>query len=225
MAARAAVVKNVTADKIAHAAATTKRVSSTSRMPRAQRREQIVGAAATVFVGGGFASASMEDVARAAGVTRLIVYRIFESKEALYLAVLSSVIDDLAKVFDHDDSVGVASESSRPREPIAALLLGAARRQPDGFHLLWRHAQNEPEFRWLAAQFKAAATQYARTLLGTSISDPTMLKWAAESLVSHLYESICLWLDRGRVSRDTEFLTMLTEGVRAMVNEWARVSV
>jgi AcrR family transcriptional regulator len=197
-----------------------KRVATTARLPRAQRREQIVGAAATVFVGGGFASASMEDVARAAGVTRLIVYRIFESKEALYLAVLSNVIDDLAETFDATP----AREAGQQRDSIAALLLGVARRQPDGFRLLWRHASNEPEFSWLAAKFKATASEYAGTLLGTSLTDPTLLKWAADSLVSHIYESICLWLDRGHESRDAEFLNMLSEGVRAMVNEWVRTS-
>ena len=63
------------------------------RLPRSERREQIIRAAAGVFVGGGFEGTSVDDVARAAGVTRLIVYRIFESKEALYQAVLQSVID------------------------------------------------------------------------------------------------------------------------------------
>lgn len=190
----------------------------TARMPRAERREQIVRAAATAFVSGGFDGTSMEDVARAAGVTRLIVYRIFESKEALYLAVLSSVLDDLADRFDP----ALGAPPVNQRSSIAAELLQVARSQPDGFRLLWRHASNEPEFGWLAATFREAATEYAVALIATSLADPTMVHWAAESLVSHLYESICLWLDRGDPTRDPQFLNMLTEGVRAMVTEWAR---
>lgn len=196
-------------------------MSPTPRLPRAERREQIVRAAATVFVSGGFDGTSMEDVAKAAGVTRLIVYRIFESKEALYLAVLSSVIDDVAESFD----VASAPDVAQPREQIAVMLLRVARRQPDGFRLLWRHASNEPEFSWLAANFKTAATHYAVALLSTSLADTALVKWAAESLVSHLYESICLWLDRGTEARDPIFLSMLTEGVRAMVTEWVRISL
>ncbi len=194
---------------------------TTNRLPRAQRREQIVRAAAAVFMTGGFGGASMEDVARAAGVTRLILYRIFESKEALYLAVLSSVLDDLT------DSFGAESppDPGQMREPIAAVLLRVARRQPDGFRLLWRHASNEPEFSWLAAKFRADATEYAVTLLSESFTDTAMLKWAAESLVSHLYESICVWLDRGDALRDAHFLRLLIAGVRAMVNEWTRISL
>lgn len=158
----------------------------------------------------------MEDVARAAGVTRLIVYRIFESKEALYLAVLSEVLDDIAASFEF----GVAPEEFERRQSIAVILLGIARRHPDGFRLLWRHTSNQAEFSELFSLFKSAATDYAVALLATSIPDPTINRWAAESLVSHLYESICLWLDRSGPERDGEFLRLLTDGVRAMVSVW-----
>ncbi len=203
---------------------------STARLPRAQRREQIVRAAATVLLSGGYDGTSMEDVARAAGVTRLIVYRIFESKEALYLAVLTAVLDDLSARFDagpthprsdagptHSrDEVAAGSES------VAARLLGVARRHPDGFRLLWRHASNQAEFSELYALFASAATDYAAGLIAEVSSEPTMLRWAAESVVSHVYESICLWLDRGDVALDDQFLRMLEDGVRAMVIAWTR---
>ncbi len=186
------------------------------RLPRVERRAQIVRAAASVFRSGGYDKTSMEDVARAAGVTRLIVYRIFESKEALYLAVLAAVLDDIAESFEF----GSEPEQFDQRNSIAALLLGIARRHPDGFRLLWRHASNQAEFAELFTLFKSAATDYAVALLSPAIPDPTMNHWAAASLVSHLYESICLWLDDGEASRDAEFLTMLTNGVRAMVMVW-----
>lgn len=203
---------------------------STARLPRAQRREQIVRAAATVLLSGGYDGTSMEDVARAAGVTRLIVYRIFESKEALYLAVLTAVLDDLSARFDAGpthrrsdagpthprDEVAAGSES------VAARLLGVARRHPDGFRLLWRHASNQAEFSELYALFASAATDYAAGLIAEVSSEPTMLRWAAESVVSHVYESICLWLDRGDVALDGQFLRMLEDGVRAMVIAWTR---
>src|SRR5215207_5909723 len=66
------------------------------RMPRAQRQAQLLTAAASAFVRGGFDGTSMEDVAEASGVTRLIVYRNFGSKEELYRAVLASVTERLA---------------------------------------------------------------------------------------------------------------------------------
>src|SRR6476659_5303508 len=70
------------------------------RLPRAERRAQILRAAAATFVRAGFDGTSMDDVARSAGVTRLIVYRIFTSKEELYRAVLEQVTTRLGEEFD-----------------------------------------------------------------------------------------------------------------------------
>ena len=43
----------------------------------------------------GYAAARIEDIARAAGVTKPIVYRHFESKKGLYLALLRKHETDL----------------------------------------------------------------------------------------------------------------------------------
>src|SRR5262249_48099601 len=57
-------------------------------LPRAERRAALLHAAARVFARAGFAHTSLEEIAAAAGVTRLIIYRHFDSKEVLYRAVL-----------------------------------------------------------------------------------------------------------------------------------------
>jgi AcrR family transcriptional regulator len=181
-----------------------------------ERRAQIVRAAATVFVTAGYEKTSMEDVARAAGVTRLIVYRIFESKEALYLAVLSTVLDETAVAFDPPPLLQPESGA----QTIAGRLLTIARRHPDGFRLLWRHAANQPEFEVLVTQFKAAATDFASSVIAGVSPNPVVVRWCAQSLVSHVYESICLWLDEGDEALDPQFLQMLGDGLRAMVVAW-----
>lgn len=50
-------------------------------------RQSIVDAALQVFIERGFGSASMEGIARAAGVAKLTVYRHFETKEDLFAQV------------------------------------------------------------------------------------------------------------------------------------------
>lgn len=188
-----------------------------TRLPRAERRAQLVRCAATVFVRGGFEGASMDDVAHEAGVTRLIVYRIFESKHDLYRAVLEAVLEDTAASFEVPPSPVDADDL---RQTIVGVLLGVARRHPDGFRLLWRHAAHEPAFRDVAAIAKVAATEYALDLLRPAMADERLRLWAAESLVAHLHESICLWLDDGDPSRDDECLALLVAGVRATVLQW-----
>lgn len=190
----------------------------TPRLPRAERREQIVIAAAGVFVQGGFDGTSVDDVARSAGVTRLIVYRIFETKEALYRAVLDSVVVDLVGEFDA--RVDHARDALVTREQVASVMLRVARRHPDGFRLLWRQAAHEPTFAEMAAQFRVSVNAYAERLFEGFIADHVLRHWAAESVVAFLYESICLWLDHGDPAREEAFLAMLGGGLRSMIETW-----
>ena len=82
-------------------------------LDRPTRRAAILRAAAAAFAERGFADTSMDDVAAAAGITRLIVYRHFDSKEALYAAVLQHVRDRLAE--EGARVRGRGRERGRPR--------------------------------------------------------------------------------------------------------------
>ena len=150
-------------------------------------------------------------------MTRLIVYRIFESKDDLYRAVLDGVVDDLARSFAGDAGERLQRDGGFARE-----LLAVARRHPDGFRLLWRHAAHEPAFAPLSELFRTFAVDSAENLLAREISDPTMLHWAARAVLGYLYDGICTWLDDGDPSRDAELVEMLAAGSRALVAAWAR---
>lgn len=67
--------------------------SPTARMPRAQRRSQLLQIATRVFTEKGFQSASMDDIAAAAGVTKPVLYQHFDSKETLYVEVLDIIAE------------------------------------------------------------------------------------------------------------------------------------
>jgi AcrR family transcriptional regulator len=67
------------------------------RLPVAERRALIVEAAGRLFGERGYDGTRLDDVAAAAGVTKPILYRHFESKLALYLALLERHRDDLAR--------------------------------------------------------------------------------------------------------------------------------
>jgi AcrR family transcriptional regulator len=62
------------------------------RTPRAEVRHRILTAAATVFAERGFAAASIDEVAGAAGFTKGAVYSNFGSKDELFFALLDEQI-------------------------------------------------------------------------------------------------------------------------------------
>ena len=89
----------------------------------------------------------MEDVADACGVTKLIVYRHFDSKEELYRAILQRVFDrqaeELVRGLEHvQPGLG------------ARTLLTVAREDPAAFTLLWRHAPREAQFAAYALELR-----------------------------------------------------------------------
>ena len=57
-------------------------------MRRAERRGQLLAAAKRAFLQSGFAATGLEDVASQAGVTKVLIYRHFDSKADLYRAAL-----------------------------------------------------------------------------------------------------------------------------------------
>ena len=66
-----------------------------ARLPREQRRQQVLAAALEVFSSVGYHAASMDDIADHAGVSKPVLYQHFPGKLDLYLALLDAGIDDL----------------------------------------------------------------------------------------------------------------------------------
>lgn len=64
------------------------------RLPAAQRRQQLLDTAATLFAERGFAGTTTAELARAAGVTEPIIYRHFKSKKDLFIALIEGTGQD-----------------------------------------------------------------------------------------------------------------------------------
>jgi AcrR family transcriptional regulator len=65
------------------------------RLPRDERRAQLLVAALEVFTASGYHSAAMDEIADRAKVSKPVLYQHFPSKLDLYLAVLDLHIDSL----------------------------------------------------------------------------------------------------------------------------------
>ena len=65
------------------------------RLPRRERRAQLLSSALEVFVAQGYHSAAMDDIADRAGVSKPVLYQHFPSKLELYLALLDAACDQI----------------------------------------------------------------------------------------------------------------------------------
>lgn len=187
-------------------------------LSRVERRASLLRGAASAFSRSGFSGTSMDDVAAASGVSRLIVYRHFGSKEELYRAVLDGVSASLTAEFRR----GVAG--SAPGVGARALVRVAAA-DPDGFRLLWRHASREPTFAAYEAEQRRLAVGAARVLLEGRVGDGAPIGWASRTVVAVLVEAVLAWLDEGRPVAEEELVTLLASAVRAMIASWSSSAV
>ncbi|MCU1521349.1 MAG: transcriptional regulator, TetR family [Arthrobacter sp.] len=66
-----------------------------ARLPRDERRAQLLAAAQEVFVANGYHGAAMDEIAETAHVSKPVLYQHFPSKRELYLALLDSHLSKL----------------------------------------------------------------------------------------------------------------------------------
>lgn len=162
------------------------------RLPRAERREQTLDAATRAFARAGFEATGLDDVAAEAGISRVLLYRLFESKTDLYRAVLDRACSRLSHTVGADDF----TEDSIPA------LLRAASQDPDGFRLLFRYAAREPQFREYTDRLATASTEVAHKHLAAVIPDPRWASWAAHLVPAATTEAVIAWLDAGEPDPD-----------------------
>ncbi|MDI3390325.1 TetR/AcrR family transcriptional regulator [Streptomyces sp. B-S-A8] len=163
-------------------------VEPVKRMRRAERREQILDAATRAFARAGFAATGLDDVAAEAGITRVMLYRHFESKADMYRAVLDRAC---ARLVDHVGSDDF-DETSVPA------LVRAASADPDAFRLLFHHAAREPEFRDLIDTLTSASAEIAHRNLAALLPAGPWLDWAARVIPVFTIEAVIGWLNAGQ---------------------------
>lgn len=186
---------------------------------REERHAAILRGAASAFARTGFAATSMEDVADACGVTKLIVYRHFDSKEDLYRAILQRVFDRQGEELTRQLAV-----PTRPGIG-ARTLLTVAREDPDAFVLLWRHAPREPQFAAYSHELRELAVGAVRDLMQIASDDPTFDAWSAAVVIDWLVEAVLTWLEVGDPARDDELVTWVTEGLIRMRSGWVDAAI
>jgi AcrR family transcriptional regulator len=173
-------------------------------LPRAERAASILRAASHAFARGGYADTSMDDIAAEAGVSKLMLYRHFNSKHELYQAVLDEVQSRLTALEHRPATLeGIGAERAVP-EATSTLLatIRVARELPDAYRLLYEHAAHEPEFADMAGDIRTRSTIKAERLLEAMIEDPTVRRWAARLVTAVTQEAVLAWLDVGEPERD-----------------------
>ncbi len=167
--------------------------ASATRIPAAERRALLLRAAGRLFAERGYGGTRIDDVAAAAGVTKPIVYRHFESKKALYLALLDRHEADLP---------GFADPATAPRDILAGWL-DYVRANSHAWIMLFRDTSGDAEIEAARRRVNERAREViadlirARGGVRTAEVEPT-----AELLTSGLAGLALWWIEHPRVPKD-----------------------
>ena len=177
--------------------------ASSSRMPRSERRRQLLDAAREVFVGSGYHQAAMDEIAERAGVSKPVLYQHFPGKLELYLALLDLHIDDLVTRIEHAMSE-TADNKERVRAAVGSYFdfVGSG---SQGYRLVFESdLRNDPQVgeRVTMAQDRCVA-EITRVIAGDTGLDDERARLLGVGLVGLCVASASAWLaNRDQIPRE-----------------------
>jgi AcrR family transcriptional regulator len=187
------------------------------RLPPNERRALIDAAAARLFAERGYAATRLDEIAAAAQVTKPVLYRHYDSKKNLYLALLGRHRALLPRF------VEPATTEEPLLERLPALLdawFAYVQEQPYAWHMIFRDTTGDDEIQAFRGETQAAARAALAGLLQAQpeLSVPEQeLEPMAELLRSAMVGLTLWWLDHPAVPRATivELVTRIWRGLLA----------
>lgn len=157
----------------------------------------------------------MDQVASQAGVSKVILYRYFKSKDALVHAVLDEVVEAILAA-DREEAAWWTDRLKRT--------LPVAREHAAAMKLLVRHAGHDPVFgchlERLSAALVEAVLERETAILGPEQDVLGASAIMAEAVTAFMLDSYVRWIDQGDPDRDEQFVDWITKSVRSIVYHW-----
>lgn len=167
------------------------------RLPRAVREQQMLDSAVRVFSLRGFHSASMDEIAEDAGISKPMVYAYLGTKEELFVACLQREGTRLMEAIAAE-VVGADTPDQQLWRGLRAFFtfVGAHR---DGWAVLYRQARGQQPFAAASAEMRERMVEVVAMMLGRATAAEgrevrdTELQMVAYALVG-ASESLADWL-------------------------------
>lgn len=105
-----------------------------ARLKAPQRRSQLIDTATKLFAKHGYASTTTAAIAEAAGVTEPVLYRHFQSKQDLFIAITRKMSEDTVR--EWQDMIGGIDDPAEQVRRIAVEFPAHIKRMEDAYHVL-----------------------------------------------------------------------------------------
>jgi AcrR family transcriptional regulator len=169
-----------------------------NRLPRSERRGQLLIAASEIFVDRGYHAAGMDEIAERAGVSKPVLYQHFTSKLELYLAVLARHVDNL--VYGVRQALRTTTDNRQRLAAAVQAFFDFIEHDGQGYRLIFENDNfTEPQ---VAAQVRVASEACIDAVFdlisADSGLDPHRARMIAVGLVGISVDCARYWLDTDR---------------------------
>lgn len=192
-------------------------------MPRAERERLILDVAGHVFAASGYHTASMDEIARLAGVSKPMLYAYFASKEGLYVAYIERTGEELVARLRR----ALMGDEDPPVTPISRVeeFLCFVEEHRDGWRVLFSEASASRPVAEEVAGLRRRVTDAVRALVQAGLPEDVSLAPNAADAVAYAIvgtgESLAnWWLEHPSVPREQVagwYGAIVLASVRAMV--------
>ncbi|MFZ2503600.1 MAG: TetR/AcrR family transcriptional regulator [Nocardioides sp.] len=145
----------------------------TNRLPRSERRAQLLDNALEVFVAHGYHAAAMDDIADRAGVSKPVLYQHFPGKLELYLALLDASVDQL--IAHCRDALSSTDDNKQRVSATIEAFYSYVAHDAGAFRLVFESdLTNEPSVRELVERVTAHTAEMVAAVIrdDTGLPDP-----------------------------------------------------
>ena len=173
------------------------------RLPRTERRAQLLDAAEQVFAANGYHSAAMDDIAEQAGVSKPVLYQHFPGKLDLYIALLESHVDTLVRAVE--EALGSTTDNKQRVHNAVGAFFDFVNGDVGAFRMVFESdLRGEPDVqRAVDRATTATVDAIAKTIMSDAGLDAERARLLAVGLVGMSQVSARYWLDQDAdVSRD-----------------------
>ena len=152
------------------------------RLPRTARRAQLLDVALDVFVEQGYHSASMDEIAERAGVSKPVLYQHFPGKLDLYTALVSTAVDTVIEGVR--ESLASTHDNRERVQASMQLWYDSVADREKAFRLVFESdLTSDPEVRELVDRVTAES---AAAIAEVIVEDTGLSRGAAELLAAGL---------------------------------------
>lgn len=183
---------------------------------RKDRHEKLLKETAAVFAKLGITHVSMDKVAKEVGVTKVVLYRYFNSKDDLIDLILSQFVDKLLDSNDSDFKWG---------RKVVFENLEIVRENQDASLLLMHHAIHDPKF---GHHYKKLHENLVESTIRRINNDFSVfegnvinVRFFSECLCTFILDAMRGWVVSGDPLKDREFVRWAVQSMAGLGKSWS----